>query len=220
MCIPRNAVCSACKQNFIWIFYTICGYIIQSVDILYILFIPVKWILSFLPTACVMGLLLGIAFGCFLLGLPRAPCSAQPCLPGVFEVGNHSLGLFSDPTSWQEGPNEASPTPGSWKNQRRPEDSALMSSGSSREGSSKVPEPFCLSWASLGPWEEPLSEPQCTNLCWNFIIYSCQTPGSCFLCLHGQHCACSVLNWMQLLKLNFESPDFAHLWLPHPSVFS
>lgn len=35
------------------------------------------------------------------------------------------------------------------------------------------------------------------------------TPGSCFLYLQEQHCARNVLNWVQLLKLNLESPDFA-----------
>lgn len=29
--IPRNAVCSTCKQHFIWMHYTVCGYIIQSI---------------------------------------------------------------------------------------------------------------------------------------------------------------------------------------------
>lgn len=35
--------------------------------------------------------------------------------------------------------------------------------------------------------------------------------GSCFLCLQEQRCACNDLNWMLLLKWNFESPDFAHI---------
>lgn len=103
--------------------------------------------------ACEMDLLLGVGFGWFLLGLHRAHGVLSPgccCLPGL-GVGHRSLKLFSDPASWQEGSNEASPTPGSWKNRRRPEDSALMSSGSSREGSSKVQEPFWLFWALLGP---------------------------------------------------------------------
>lgn len=158
------------------------GCIIQSVDILYNLFIPVKWILSFLTTSSPRD---GFGFGdCFWLISPGIAQSSMECSAlsaGAehsargFGVGNHSLELFSGPASWQEGPEKASPTPGSWKNQRRPEDSALMSSGSSREGSSKVQEPFWLFWASLGLWEEPLFEHHDTNLCWSFLIYRCQT---------------------------------------------
>lgn len=157
------------------------GYIIQSVDMLYRLFIPVNWIISYhfqsVRWICYWGLLL--ADSSWDCTEPHGVLSPVCCLPGAEHtaggVGNHSLELFSGPASWQEGPNEASPTPGSWKSRRRPEDLALMSSGSSREGSLKVQESLWLFWVSLGLREEPLFEPQHTNLCWSFIIYRCQT---------------------------------------------
>lgn len=76
---------------------------------------------------------------------------------------------------------------------------------------------FLVVLSVAGTWEEPLFEPQYTNLCWSFIIYRWQTQqlqaagAFCFLYLQEQHCACNVLNWLQLLKLNFGSPDFAHI---------
>lgn len=128
----------------------LCGYVIQSVGYISLCSLivpsemssllpchcqPVRWI-------CCWGLFLaGFSWGC----TEPTECSAlgAAACRGL-GVGHRSLKLFSDPASWQEGSNEASPTPGSWKNRRRPEDSALMSSGSSREGSSKVQEPFWL----------------------------------------------------------------------------
>lgn len=144
-------MCSTCKQHFIWIYYTTI-YPCKMNSVLPCHFQPVGWI-------CSWGL-----FWVIPAGLHRGLSSGCCCVPGQSRGGNHSLGpwvlcargqtprqgwesltgLFSGPASWQEGPDEAPPTPGSWKNRRRPEDLALMSSGSSREGSLKVQEPFWL----------------------------------------------------------------------------
>lgn len=213
MCIPRSVVYSTCKQHIMWLYHTICGYVIQAIypcKLNYLLPLPV----------CEMDLLLRIAFGWFLLGLHRAPWGAQPFVLLPARGRAHSRGGWKSLTgtlfrsSLMAGGakrgitnpwllEESEETRGLGFDELRQQQRRII------EGTRVFVVVLSISGTQRGafiwtPTHQPVLK------FYYLQMSNTAAPGS-FLYLKEQHCACNVFNWMQLLKLNCENPDFAHI---------